>query len=764
MRKPIYQWLAPANCLLLIAACLLFQPLSAAAATAQHQASKGVYFQYADADITAFWAILNRMDKRLQRIHAMHSGMNAYVEQMLAPSCAQLRPLAADAQALRMEARAAADDPGIDLELSAFNGFDTSSGTLAQTSRQSAFVGLRWDLLRSGWRENKRISTLLGTQASAADIRARMEYESRLNQCRADNVHQGFLPLQATLLRMKVDLLRNLWRLQLKSYLSGNAFFDDALAVEQELQVASNDLATLQPDLAKSLFDPASVVLSPPVLDVDINSIIAAIRNDPRVTQLSDLDKDTVAQKKNIQDSSRLQLSLRYEMRGSGFRKHGPAGFLRYTHPLFENNQAGLMERNLAVDQKMGVLMQQRIRDTRRAYRSFNEERERTLRQWYRYKRVAERVRRSLKNQLFDPESVDGAAAAQRGMEVIDAAIELARAKELLYRRVDEIFSRAQILYAPRFVRLGAVVNNSYRARRGLRSIYMWSATFNAHPNDFLISFLQAKGIRAVLLSTGKTVDKDKMRAFTVAARATGIRVEMLFSDNDWLKPDHYATALARITSLTAARQVVNMAMARRSEPQRPERRHLGLQSLGGKAVHLEPRPEHQDVVPSTVRLRTGIGMIHLDIEPHAVAAYKGHPRKIQSTYLGLLRYLRSHLPQAMRMSVSLPAHWQPADYKRIARLVGDVFIMDYGSADPDRILRRLKAARAAIPDYKLTLALRASDFSSERQLEQVLDIIMQRTGIRRFAIQATGGYLRLSNQQNSMSAPRLMHMSRSIR
>ncbi len=751
------------NGLLFIAACLLFQPAPVLAATVQHNTGKGAYFQYADADIAAFWANLHRMDKRLKRIHAMHSGMNVYVNQMLAPACTNLIPLAADGQALRMEARAAADDPGIDLEVSAFNGFDTSTGTLSQTSRQSAFVGLRWDMLRSGWRENKRISTLLGTQASAADIRARMEYEDRLNQCRADKVHQGFLPLQATLLRLKVDLLRNLWRLQLKSYLSGNSFFDDALAVEQELQVASNNLAALQPELAEFLLDPASVVISPPVLDVDINSILTAIRNDPRISQLSELDKGAVTQKKDIQDSSRLQLSLRYEMRGNAYKKHGPAGFLRYTYPLFEDNQAGLRARMLAVDQKTGVLTEQRIRDVRRAYSSFNEERERTLRQWYRYQRVVERVRRSLKNQLFDPEAVDGAAAAQRAMEVIDAAIELARAKELLYRRADEILSRGKILYEPRFVRLGAVVNNSYRARSGMRSIYMWSKTFNAHPNDFLLSFLQAKGIRAVLLSAGKKVDKAKLRAFTVAARAAGIRIEMLFSDNNWLKPDHYAAALEKIASLTASKQFVSMDVGQRSEKPQLARRHLGLQSLGGNAVHLET-PESQAIATSKLRPRTGIGMIHLDIEPHAVAEYKGNPGKIQSVYLGLLRYLRSHLPKAMRLSVSLPAHWKSADYKRIARLVDHVFIMDYGSADPDRILRRLKAARKAIPDYKLTLAIRASDFSSERQMERVFDTIMQRTSIRRFAIQAAGGYLKLSNQQGSASAPRLMHMSRGIR
>jgi hypothetical protein len=497
---------------------------------------------------------------------------------------------------------------------------------------------------------------------------------------------------------------------------------------------------------------------------VDISSILGVVRNDPRINQLSELDKDAAVQKKDIQDSSRLQLSLRYELRGSGYRQHGPAGFLRYTHPLFENNQAGLRERVLAVDQKVGVLTNQRIRDTRRAYTSFKEERERTLRQWYRYQRVVERVRRSLKNQLFDPESVDGAAAAQRAMEVIDAAIELARAKELLYRRTDEIISRAKILYEPRFVRLGAVVNNSYRGRSGLRSVYLWSKTFNARSNDFLISFLQAKGIRSVLLSTGKKVDKEKLRAFTVAARAAHISIELLFSDNGWLKPDHYAQALSHITRLSASKQFVSMGMEQRGEKQRLEKRHLGLQSLGGKSVHLETKSEHRHIATSKVRLRTGIGMIHLDIEPHAVAEYKGKPRKIQSVYLGMLRYLRGHLGKAMRLSVSLPAHWKPADYKRISRLVDHVVIMDYGSADPDRILRRLKAAREAIPDYKLTLAIRASDFSSERQLEQVLDTITQRTSIRRFAIQALGGYLRLSNQQESAKPPRFIRTSRRIR
>ncbi|MDQ6996370.1 MAG: hypothetical protein Q9M82_02790 [Mariprofundus sp.] len=756
--------LRDARCLLLILlAGLFFQPACVQASALQNKAKHGAYFQYADADISSFWALLNRMDKRLNRVHAMHSDMKSYVDQVLAPACVNLMPLGADGRSLRAEARAAADDPGIDLEVGARKGLDTNKGFSGQSGSQSAFMGLRWDLLRSGWRENKRMSKLLGTQASAADIRARMEFEDRLNQCRADKVHQGFLPLQATLLRLKVDLLRNLWRLQLKSYLSGNSFFDDALAVEQELQVASNDLAALQPELAEFPVDHAAAVMSPPVLDVDIKRIMAAINKDPRVEQLSELDKKIYAQKKDRLDSARLQLSLRYELKGRGFNRHGPAGSIRYIQPLFEDNLAGLRMRQLSIDQKKDVLINQRIRDTNRAYAKFNEERERAVRQWYRYLRVEERVRRSLKEQLFDPESADGAAAAQRAMELIDAAIELARAKELLYRRADEMFSRAQILYEPDFVRLGAVVNNSYRARNGVRSVYVWSKTFNAHSNDFLGSFLQAKGIRSVLLSAGKHVDKDKLEAFIVAARVAHISVELLFSDNGWLKPEHYDRALSQIISLTVSQAFVHAEMLEENK-KALRKRHIALQNLGGNAVHLETKRGKRSEPDAANLPRSGIGMIHLDIEPHAVAALKGKPDKIQSTYLALLRYLRSHLPETLRMSVSLPAHWKAEDYRRISELVDSVVIMDYGSADPERILRRLKSARDAIPDYKLTLAIRASDFNSERELEQAVDTIMQRTSIRHFAIQALGGYLKLSNRPQNAQPPRLIHTSRRVR
>jgi len=698
----------------------------------------------------------------LRGMHAPHSGVKPYIDKILASSCNNIVPYSSNAQALRVEAMASADDPGLDLELGGSNSLDATNGSVlgGQTGSKNAYVGLRWDVLRSGWKENKLRAGRLDAAANAADIRARMDYERRLNQCRADKVHQAFLPLQATLMQSKLDLLRILWRLQLQSYLSGNAFFDDALSIEQELQVAANDLARMQPELARlAPFQMASVI-SPPILDVNLEVALSAIERDPRLQQLVELEKTALENRAKEKDSDRLLIALRYEASGTGLRKRGVTGAVRYTMPLFEHADRGMIERQVALGENSSAVTAQRVRDTRHAYGKFNDERELTLRQWYRYQRVMERVRRSLGSEHFDPKRVDTGAAAQRAMEAVDAAIELARAKELLYRRAAEVVSTGQLLYTPDFVKLAPVVNSAYRGRAGARSVYMWSKTFNAYPNDFLFSFLRSKGVQTVILSAGTKTDRNKMKAFLVNAKAAHIRIEMLFSDNHWLDAANYHTAVSRIISVAKLDEVLHQSMSlRREEGRAVQGRHLAMQSLGGHSVRLSETDEDNGAYQ-----QMGSGMIHLDIEPHAMDQYRGKPAEIQRVYMGMLTYLREQLPKSIKISVSLPTNWQTADYQRIGELADHIYMMDYGSPKVERILRHLNAVRAAVPDARLTLALRTKDFTSEWQMEQAFNAVAEQTSIRRFAIHAAGSYLHLSSEKAASAVDRIMLKSRSLR
>ena len=220
-----------------------------------------------------------------------------------------------------------------------------------------------------------------------------------------------------------------------------------------------------------------------------------------------------------------------------------------------------------------------------------------------------------------------------------------------------------------------------------------------------------------------------------------------MFSDNSWLKPENFEKAVLAIQRATKASAYIQPNAPMQPVAQREPR--LGLQSLGGRPVRLGESPEVQQLTPVGERVYTGIGMVHLDIEPHAVQKYKKDRRKAQKAYMKMLRYFYTRLDAKMHLSVSLPAHLKSRDYREISALVDRVVIMDYGSADPDRILRRMRHARKAIPDAKLVLALRASDFESERQLERTIHIIAQRTSLRHFAIQATAGYLDLTNKHD---------------
>jgi len=710
------------------------------------------------ADIVAFWSLMQRMDKNLRGMHALHSDMKSKVDSMLTSSCDEIVPLLANARALRDEARASADDPGLDLELGASNSLANNNGTLAtQTGNQNAYVGLRWDLLRSGWKQNKNTAQWLENNANIADIRARMEYEQRLNKCRADKVHLGFLPLRATLLRYKVDLLRILWRLQLRSYLSGNSFFDSTLAIEQELQVASNSLARLQPELAELPTYQTTSVMSPPILDMDIQLLLSAIERNPTLRQLAELDKTSIKKKNEKKEQDRLTVSLRYEASGTNFQRNGLAGAVHYTMPLFEDTDSGLIERTMAVDDAASSSAAQRIRDTQHANAKFNDERELTLRQWYRYQRVMERVRRSLLDERFDPNRVDTSAAAQRAMEAIDSAIELAQAKELLYQRAAEVISTSELLYEPDFVKLAIVVNNAYRGRSGARSLYLWSKTFNAYPNDFLMSFLRSKGINTVLLSASSLANDTKRQAFIVAAKANHLRVEMLFGNNNWLKETKYSKAVEQIILHTSADKVLKqLAKAHNNYEQTGEKHPVAIQSLDDHTAQIEQK--------SNKPLLLGSGMIHLDIEPQAVARYKGHPEQIQSVYLGLLTYLHTHLPDEIKVSVSLPTNWRPETYAKIADIVDQIYIMNYGSPKLERILRHLNSVRSSVSDSKLTLVLRTNDFSNEAELEQVFDTVSQQTSIRHFAIHAAGTYLNLSSQQANSVITRIVPPTRNTK
>ncbi len=665
-----------------------------------------------DSNTEAFWALLQRTDRNLSDMHEPERVSKVEIDNLFSLSCDGIGTHFEDGQALREDAQASANDIGLDLEGGVRSGLDqTNSGALTN-ARKSAYIGLGWDVLNGGVRENKGKGRWFDLRADRADLRAKMEYENRLNQCRADKIPDAFLPEKAKLLRLKTELLRLLLSTSRDAYLNGEIYLEDMLEVEQELQVASSDLSNIQPRLFNFLRRDLEFPNMMPLLDVDITAIIEAIDVDKRIDQLEDLDAEIISQKKENERETRLRFYLRYEATGSGFKQHGPAAGAYFKVPLFEDKKASTasyIAKSKTVHEDERML---RKRNARHAYKKFLETRELVLRQWYRYLRSTERLRRSLVHEKFDALSVDRVAAAERAVTAINAAIELERANNLLYRRASEILSYAKLLYSPRYISIAPMIGEGYRGRSGSRGIYIWSKAFNSHSNDFLLSFFQAKQISTALISAGKSVNKERFKSFLDQARRKHVRVEPVFSNNDWLEKKNYSDAVKKIAAW----------------------------------VHLF---SHKEQAAQIKLVHMGLGTVHFDIEPQALARYKGKFKKQAPVALEhLVEHVHQHFPK-LRISISLPVYWDADAYRRIARYTGSLYMMSYGTDKAATIIRRLSEVRKAVADARIVVALRVADYRSELELENVIKEIRTQTGIRHFAIHSMHRYLNLTDKKN---------------
>jgi hypothetical protein len=749
MGKNVFKFLLLVNILLLYMGSFSIQA-QAKIITPSADNLPEVQVSHARSDVESLWSILQRIDKNLWDIHASERVSKADIDRLFSLDCNGVGLHFENGRALREDARASANDPGLDLEGGLRSGLDQSNGGGLTTSTQSAYIGLGWDVLNGGWRENKGKGHWFDLRADRADLRAKMEYEDRLNQCRSDKIPNVFLPQKSKLLHLKSELLRLLVMANKKAYLQGETYLEDMLKAEQELQVASNDLSNIQPKLTGFSLSELNSTSMMPLLDVNIEVIIDAIDNDQRPREIAHLDAEIINQKKANEREARLRFYLRYEASGNGFQKHGPAGGVRFNVPIFEDKKAGANSYIAQSETELKESLILRKRNAKHAYKKFLEERERAVRQWYRYLRSAERSRRSLIQEKFNNLNANTTTAAERAVTVIDAAIELERAHELLYRRASEVLSYAQILYQPDYISIAPIINEGYRGRSGDRSIYIWSKTFNAHSNDFIHSFLRTKQINSVLISASKKANKEKILSFLYQARKDRLRVEPVFSDNGWLDRDHYDDAVHAIRMWTKLGGDIAIKAPIHESQQ------LTLKRIGGPEVLLfnkKTPPKHQKTI------NTGIGAIHLDIEPQALDRYKGKDKKaIARPLQSLLEYLHQQFPQ-IDISVSLPVYWDAKIYQEISALTGQLYMMSYGSHKASTIIRRLSEVRSAVDDSKIVVALRATDYSSELELENIIAEIRAQTGIQHFAIHAMRDYISLTDQQKVQ----LKHANRTL-
>lgn len=644
----------------------------------------------ASADVRALDDERTRLWQTVERVfdHAVAPSTSAFQAgaALLGEDCGLPEPERARAAAYQEAAKGLRQQRG--LQINGYYATDRSSAIHDDTD-YGAYVELSWDVLREGYLDYRDQAEAATIQTGMAELHGDLASQRRAMRCARDRIHTRFAGLRSLLLTLKLDLMDPVHRIERRAYFKGWNHLDDLLVSEADLVLLRAELARLHDGSSLRRAAMETPAFNPPLLDIDMVALADAIHADRRHDRLQDLEQH-LTKLAHQERRNRLRLFVRQQFDGvgsddvvAGVRVSVPLGQFR------DRRQQQLSHRLEGIEAEHRVEQWERVTQAKSAYLDVREQLDRAVQQHYRYARAYERARRSLAEYQLSPEQTDVALAVTRVRDLLDAAIEMADAKEVLYRRLIEVFSQAQVDFQPKLVRAVRLPDVQDRRRPGSRLLYAWSKGFNDSPNEFLLSLLEAKGVDRIAVSGGANTDRAKLDDFIQRARQRDIAVEIVKGAPRWVLPEHHLDAVAEI------------------------RRAADL-----------------------------TGAVHLDIEPHTLPAFAQHRSRMLATYLQLLDQVRSTLERDVRVTVAVPIHW-PADfYRALASRVDGVYLMAYGEARSQRLLQRLQPALSALPAEQVRVVLRPSDFEDEWHMEQVMERLRRQVGITRFGIHDLNGYI----------------------
>ncbi|RLW70374.1 MAG: hypothetical protein B6D71_06660 [gamma proteobacterium symbiont of Stewartia floridana] len=496
------------------------------------------------------------------------------------------------------------------------------------------------------------------------------------------------------LLTLKEAFLAKLFAMQKESYLMGGLYLDDLLDSQRELKSILEHYRMLQSGLDRQLDEVGAGM--PPLLDMDMAEIRRRITNDPEQQRLVELRHSILDEQSVANDDKRLRFYLRYnidEDRDENGATVGAAFSMPLAGGRYSESVVDLHKKEL--EQELKEEQRRRLRRAELAYGELLEQRERVVKQNYRYLAAYEQLRRSIGRHHWLPQEGGFKSAVTQMTTLIEGAVELMRAVEEMYRRVHRVFARSGVAYSTELVETIPLKNSFYRARRGERSIYIWSDSFIKLPNGVIQEFLRAKGVSKVVLSGSARIPELKLIDFMNDAQQQGIDIQTLVGDNGWLKQSRQAGLLDRLEQLTE-----------------------------------------------------GGGYLHIDVEPHTLADFKPNRRNYLDRYQQLISDIQQRLGEQVKLAVSVPLHWDAEDYQTLDRNVDRVYLMAYEINRVESLKRRLAKVLPHLSVAKVVVALRPEDFMHEVELESVIEELASAFGVEQFALHDLDSYLQLSDGQ----------------
>ena len=227
-----------------------------------------------------------------------------------------------------------------------------------------------------------------------------------------------------------------------------------------------------------------------------------------------------------------------------------------------------------------------------------------------------------------------------------------------------------------------AKIQTTFDKIRDQRSVYLWSDTYSQLDKEFLMRYLNNNDINTIMVSPGK--HKIGVQEFLSQTLIENKPVFLLIGENSYVQKGF-------------------------------------SKSLKNKIKNLNP-------------IYQGI---HLDIEPQALEDWSSNKEAYLNTFVQVLKDSKRVLGLDKKLSVAVPVFFPENVLEEIFTIADEVVVMAYGNTDINYVERKLTEELLINQNTnKLTIALRATDFDNRIELEAFIDQVIDKLGVKSFAIQ----------------------------
>lgn len=553
--------------------------------------------------------------------------------------------------------------------------------------RRKFNLGLKWDVLHSGFFENKVKARILEDRILREQLNKKAVGESYNYLKRFDNTIYTFNEVKIQLLNeRKAQLISEyetvaelvyLKRLK-KEDLIG---FDTRLSeVESLINVYQSYNEYLNPSNDTLEFNPRDL----PLIDLDYTKIFYMLGQQTDSLLSTRIYEDYYSWYHQVSLSTYARYNF-YDLIGETNRAFGSVG-LNVTVPIPFNTRL----KNEIAQEKFKYDNEKLVRQRANIHEEvlstgyeFRYKLKQFIGFYQKRKLFIERLRVEKVKVRLEDNNIDPLLGLELYDDLLQIDIELVDLLQNMYLKALKVHSQIPNADIRDIVKTQTAEQINEYVDSKKRSVYVWSKTFKDYSAGFLSEYCVYNEFKKVIVATSKsdTLKAEKMKFMQYAQE--NAEVHYMIGENSLFYDENILEYLDGI--MTA----------------------------------------YGDIKPSG---------IHIDIEPHTFDEWSTEKQKLISQYLEMMGKISTYCKEHdLKLGVSVPLHYGQEVIDKLLKLCDEIYFMCYENVKSDYIERKVKPYLDN-GKKKLVLAFRTEDFSNRIEMENKIKEMQKLTSLDAFA------------------------------